>query len=118
MSVNTVTVLHTIVENWTGLLDFYLELNSAAFDWTNYTVRLLLSKNGVEVVAGGTLTPRAQSGVNLGWGDYAPVQGDFQHSHKDWETEFYEVRFEVSDSAGRVEYFPNDRRDRIHVNRL
>lgn len=117
MPTPTPTLLHEIVENWTGLLPVQFQLNQVGFNITNYEIEMLWSKNGVDVAFGGTLIKRTQTGDDVGWADIAPAPGDFQHSHQDWEMEFYDVRFLVRDSNGRLESFPNRVRDQIGVRR-
>lgn len=109
------TPLMDIVEGWTGALPFTLNADGEPVDLTGLTVSIVLKDNV------GTLLKNTTQGVTVtdstaGAVSYAPSSssGDLFVASKTP----YKIRFRVTDSTGKVVFFPNGDEDLIVVNVL
>lgn len=94
-------VITNVVEGWTGRLTFTLQSNGAAFVGTGFTISdlVLTGRNGIAVDTSG----------DFGWITAADGTVYYDADSADFVAlqSPYTVRFEVTDGAGKVVYFPN-----------
>jgi hypothetical protein len=106
-----VSILTSIVEGWTGRLEFTLYVDGVAFNGTGMTLTdvLVTGKDGTEVSTAGDFDwlVAASGTVYLD-----PDASDFVASKSP-----YRVRFKITDGLGKVVYFPNAQTDVILVQR-
>ncbi len=89
----------SIVNGWTGDLDFQLKSNNVAVDLSGVTITVVIyDNNGVTITPGGTVT--IFDAVN-GKVRYIPVVADFNLVGSP-----YSLRFKAV-SAGKVNFFPS-----------
>ena len=112
-------VLVEIVEGWTETLDTFTCLrNKTAFSLTGYTVAVTIrDSDGNVITPGGTVTVLNQT-TYPGQLTYAPHASDFSRSTALGRArEVFEFRVKVTDSNGKIAYFPNGDADEISVYR-
>lgn len=99
-----------IVEGWTEELGpFTLKADGAAVDLSDMTVALILrNRNGQSVTVEGTT--RISDTPTDGQVYYTPDGADLLNAKSP-----YSLRWEVTDGAGRVVFFPNGAPDTISV---
>lgn len=100
----------SLVEGWTGPLDFALKANGAAQDLTGATVVLILSKRdgvAVDTAADVSIIDAAAGTVR-----YAPDATDLTYADNP-----YRARFKVTDGAGKITFFPSGEADKWTVYR-
>jgi len=90
-----------IVSGWTEDVDYILKVDGVALDLTNMTVAIVARKpSGSEITLTGTLTiTDAANGVVR----FSPAVADIALA----TTSSYHVRWKVTDSGGKISYFPN-----------
>jgi hypothetical protein len=103
------SLLTEVVEGWTKRLTFTLQTDGAAFNGTGMTISNLYITNarGVPIdTAGDFGWVSAAAGTVY----YDPDAADFVAGDGP-----YTVRYEVTDGAGKVVFFPNGQADQIQV---
>lgn len=99
-------ILFTITSGWTGRVGpFTLIRNAQPFSLSGFAVEMVVhDERGLPVALGGTLT---SSGGALTTGQvvYDPGVNDFLNSRR--HAIAYRMHFKVTDSLGKVVFFPN-----------
>jgi hypothetical protein len=97
-----------IVAGWTSPLKLALQSGGEAYDLSGATAQLVVTNaNGASVTMAGTVTVTSAAGGRL---EYAPVAADFATAG------VYSARVKVTDSGGKISFFPNKEPIRITVN--
>lgn len=90
----------SLVEGWTGPLDFTLTANGVAIDGTGASVALVLaSRNGGIVPMAGKVAWLVQASGTV---RVQPAAADLKADQSP-----YDARFKVTDSGGKVTFYPN-----------
>jgi hypothetical protein len=106
------STLTEIVEGWTGALPFTLKADGTAINLTGLTVAIVL-KDCHDYVVKNSTSGISVTGSTSGQVEYAPSSSDFAANRS-----AYRVRFKVTDSTGRIVYFPNGAANLIQVRSL